>query len=182
MAGHRFVVILVVLAVGCGSPMKKVKWPVEVPTTVVRTRDGSIPPGTRVPVLATETLSSRQVAGDDPVTSTQQGFVVAHDVLGEDGAVLIASGTTVTAQVTRKVHRRVGKPGYVMVAFKTTTDVNGALVRLSDAPRKVRGKKRLGGVIAGSILLFPIGLLFLLLQGGDVTVEAGSGYMTEVVQ
>ena len=36
-------------------------------------------------------------------------------------------------------------------------------------------------VIAGSILLFPIGLLFLLLQGGDVTLEGGSGLTATVV-
>ena len=41
---------------------------------------------------------------------------------------------------------------------------------------------RLGGVIAGSILLFPIGLLFLLLQGGDVTLESGSGLTATVIE
>ena len=59
---------------------------------------------------------------------------------------------------------------------------NGTSVKLSDKPHRFTGRKRLAGVIVGSILLFPIGLLFLLLQGGDVTLESGSGLTATVVQ
>ena len=55
-------------------------------------------------------------------------------------------------------------------------------MRLSDKPHRFTGRKRLAGVIVGSILLFPIGLLFLLLQGGDVTLEGGSGLTATVIE
>ena len=53
--------------------------------------------------------------------------------------------------------------------------------RKTDAAHRPRAFGVSVSVIAGSILLFPIGLLFLLLQGGDVTLEDGAGLTATVV-
>jgi hypothetical protein len=135
-----------------------------------------------VPIRLAQAISSRDTDATEPVATEQQGFVVTQDVRGKAGAILIKGGTPVVAQVTRKLHERIGREGKVTIRFQRTTAANGATVKLSDAPHRFKGRKRLGGVIAGSILLFPIGLLFLLLQGGDVTLESGSGFTAVVVE
>jgi hypothetical protein len=116
------------------------------------------------------------------VFERQQGFVVAQDVRGQAGVLLISAGTPVVAEVTRKLHERLGREGKLVIRFDSTTGANGASVKLSREPHRFSGRKRLAGVIVGSILLFPIGLLFLLLQGGDVTLEGGSGFTATVIE
>jgi hypothetical protein len=166
---------------GCGSPMRNVKTPASTPVAPGTASTGSVPPGTQVPIRVVQAMSSRDTDSTEPVTTKQQGFVVAEDVRGKAGVVLISSGTPVVADVTRKLHERLGREGKLTIRFRSTTATNGATVKLSDTPNRFTGRKRLGGVIAGSILLFPIGLLFLLLQGGDVTLESGSGLTATVV-
>jgi len=166
---------------GCGSPMRSVTTPASAPVAPDTASTGAVPPGTQVPIRVVQAISSRDTDSTEPVATTQQGFVVAQHVRGKAGVVLISSGTPVVADVTRKLHERLGREGKLTVRFLRTTATNGSTVKLSDAPNRFTGKKRLGGVIAGSILLFPIGLLFLLLQGGDVTLEGGSGLTATVV-
>ena len=168
--------------VGCGSPMRSVTTPPSAPVAPGVLAVGAPPPGTQVPIRVIQAMSSRDTDSTEPVTTRQQGFVVAQDVRGKAGAILISGGTPVVAQVTRKLHERLGREGKLTIRFESTTAANGATVKLSDAPNRFTGRKRLGGVIAGSILLFPIGLLFLLLQGGDVTLESGSGLTATVIE
>lgn len=176
------VALLSASVVGCGSPMKSVTTPPSVPVAPDGVAVSAPSPGTQVPIRLTQAISSRDTDSTEPVTTEQQGFVVTQDVRGKAGAILIKGGTPVVAQVTRKLHERIGREGKVTIRFQRTTAANGATVKLSDAPHRFKGRKRLGGVIAGSILLFPIGLLFLLLQGGDVTLESGSGFTAVVVE
>ena len=184
---HRVVAVSIAVMLagasitGCGSPMRSVTTPASMPVAPNTTSTGVVPPGTQVPIRVVQAMSSRDTDSTYPVTTKQQGFVVAEDVRGKAGVVLISSGTPVVADVTRKLHERLGREGKLTIRFQRTTAANGATVQLSDAPNRFTGRKRLGGVIAGSILLFPIGLLFLLLQGGDVTLESGSGLTATVV-
>lgn len=166
---------------GCGSPMRRVTTPASMPVAPDTASTGVVPLGTQVPIRVVQAISSRHADSTEPVTRREQGFIVAADVRGKAGAILIASGTPVVAEVTRQLHERIGREGKVTIRFQSTTAANGTMVQLSDAPNRFTGRKRLGGVIAGSILLFPIGLLFLLLQGGDVTLESGSGLTAVVV-
>jgi len=141
-----------------------------------------VPPGTQIAVRTVQPLSSRDAQSKEPVFGRQQGFVVAQDVRGKAGVVLISAGTPVVAELTRKRHERMGREGKLIIRFESTTAANGAAVALGREPHRFTGRKRLAGVIVGSILLFPIGLLFLLLQGGDVTLESGSGFTATVVE
>jgi hypothetical protein len=151
---HRAVAVLALSTLlgfsvsGCGSPMRRVTTPASMPVAPDTASTGVVPLGTQVPIRVVQAISSRDADSTEPVTRREQGFIVAADVRGKAGAILIANGT---------------------------------MVQLNDAPSRFTGRKRLGGVIAGSILLFPIGLLFLLLQGGDVTLESGSGLTAVVV-
>lgn len=175
------VILLGAATTGCGSPMRSVTTPAPAPFAAGTSSTGTVPVGTPVPIRVVQALSSRESDSIDPVATRQQSFVVAHDVRGKAGVMLISSGTPVLADVTRKLHERLGREGKLTIRFQSTTATNGATVKLSDTPHRFTGRKRLGGVIAGSILLFPIGLLFLLLQGGDVTLEGGSGLTATVV-
>ena len=185
---HRVIALLMTATflggsvVGCGSPMKSVTTPPSTPVAPDGVAVSAPSPGTQVPIRLAQAISSRDTDSTEPVTTKQQGFVVTQDVRGQAGAILIKGGTPVVAEVTRKLHERIGREGKVTIRFQRTAAANGATVKLSDAPHRFKGRKRLGGVIAGSILLFPIGLLFLLLQGGDVTLESGSGFTAVVVE
>lgn len=166
---------------GCGSPMKSITTPAPAPVAPDPMASGRVPAGTQVPIKVVQAISSRDIDSKEPEVTKQQGFVVAEDVRGKAGVVLISQGTPVVADVTRKLHERLGREGKITIRFQTTKARTGATVKLSDKPIRFSGRKRLAGVIVGSILLFPIGLLFLLLQGGDVTLEDGSGLTATVV-
>lgn len=166
--------------IGCGSPMKSVRTPASAPLAPDSTSKERVPAGTQVPIAVTQPISSRDIDSKEPEVSREQGFVVAEDVRGKAGVVLISKGTPVVAQVMRKLHERLGREGKITIRFQSTTARNGTTVKLSDAPIRFSGKKRLAGVIVGAILV-PLGLLFLLLQGGDVTLESGSGLTATVV-
>ena len=162
-----------VVVAGCGSPMKMVK-PSGMATGSPFVIAGTDVPGTPVPVVAIADVSSRGL-GKYPVTTKESNlFFVAEDVMRSDGTVLIKKGTRVTASVTRKEHTRLARPGWLEVAFLSTTSASGTPVRLDERPVRFTGKSRKGGMIAGAIL---VSLLFLLRTGGDVTLQAGSTFV-----
>jgi hypothetical protein len=163
--------------------MRSVTTPTPVPVTSgTSSSSATVPAGTQIPIRTVQPLSSRDAPRKEPVFERQQGFVVAQDVRGQAGVLLISAGTPVVAEVTRKLHERLGREGKLVIRFDSTNGANGASVKLSREPHRFSGRKRLAGVIVGSILLFPIGLLFLLLQGGDVTLEGGSGFTATVIE
>lgn len=177
------VLLLASMGIGCGSPMRSVKTPPSSPVPADATATvQKVPAGTQVPVSVLHPLSSRDTDSTYGETVRHAGFVVAEDVRGQAGVVLIARGTPVVADVTRKIHERLGREGRLTIRLVSTKSTSGAAVKLDERPHRFTGRKRLAGVIVGSILLFPIGLLFLLLQGGDVTLESGSGLTATVVE
>ncbi len=131
--------------------------------------------GMEVPIVARRDISSRGASSKSPVTTEHAAtFAVAEDLLGADGSVVIAEGTPVAARITRKEHTRLARPGWVEIAFQTTTLADGTQIPLDDSPVRFEGKSRKGGMIAGAVL---VSLLFLLRTGGDVTVQAGSTFI-----
>lgn len=166
---------LAVASAGCGSPMKTVR-PSGLTTGSMYSVSGVDLPGTPIEIVAIHDISSRGV-GKNPVTTTESGlFAVAKHIVRSDGTVLIAKGTRVTAGVTRKEHTRVARPGWLEIGFISTQSATGAPVRLDERPVRFEGESRKPGMIAGAVLLFPTGLLFLLLSGSDVTLKAGSTF------
>jgi hypothetical protein len=65
--------------------------------------------------------------------------------------------------------------GWLEIAFLLTQSANGTPVRLDENAVRFKGKSRKGGMIAGAAL---VSLLFLLLTSGDVSVQAGSAFVS----
>jgi hypothetical protein len=101
-----------------------------------------------------------------------------QNVTNSKGTIVVHGGTEVMASVTRRKNPRIGRPGWIEVSFKTTTDANGALVRLDDSPHRLEGKNRVKGSITLAILTYGLGLLR---TGGDVTLPEGTGLVARVV-
>lgn len=177
ISGRICIAMLVTMSVataGCGSPMKTVR-PTGMATGSVFSVAGVEMPATPIPIVVLRDVTSRGV-GKYPVTTTESTmFAVSENVAGSDGTVLITKGTLVSAKVTRKEHTRLARPGWLEISFVSTKSASGALVRLDENAVRFEGKSRKGGMIAGAIL---VSLLFLLRTGGDVTVQAGSTFVS----
>jgi hypothetical protein len=170
--------LVLVTLTACGSPVRHVRTlqPEAVATT---SADEGVPPGTSIPVVAVLQIASRKAASDQPTTSGQQPyFVVMQDVANSEGTVVVHEGTEVMASVARRRNPRIGRPGWMEVSFKSTTGVNGTVVRLDDSPQRFEGKSRIKGSITLAVLTYGLGLLR---TGGDVTLPEGTGLVARVV-
>jgi len=170
-------IALVTLA-ACGSPVRHVRT-AQPEAVATQSADGDIPAGTSIPVVAVLQVASRDGVSKQPTTAGQQPyFAVMQNITNSEGTVVVHEGTRVMASVTRRKNPRIGRPGWIEVSFKTTTDANGALVRLDDSPQRLEGKNRVKGSITLAILTYGLGLLR---TGGDVTLPEGTGLVARVV-
>ena len=170
--------LLAVALSSCGSPVKNVQ---TVEPTALPTNSPSVavPAGTTIPVIALADIASREGASSQPTATGQQPiFAVLSDVTNERGAVVVPAGTEVYASVTRRKNPRVGRPGWIEVSFKSTTGVDGNVVRLDDSPQRFEGKSRVKGSVTLGVLTYGLGLLR---RGGDVTLPEGSPLAATVV-
>jgi hypothetical protein len=171
------ILALVTLA-ACGSPVRHVRT-AQPEAVATESADGGIPAGTSIPVVAVLQVASRDGVSKQPTTTGQQPyFAVMQNITNSEGTVVVHEGTQVMASVTRRKNPRIGRPGWIEVSFKTTTDANGALVRLDDSPQRLEGKNRVKGSITLAILTYGLGLLR---TGGDVTLPEGTGLVARVV-
>lgn len=164
--------------VACGSPVRHVR--TTQPEAVATSSDTEgVPPGTSIPVVAVLPIASRDAASEKPTSTGQQPyFAVLEDVTNSRGAVVVQKGTVVMANVARRKNPRIGRPGWMEVSFKSTTDANGGVVRLDDAPQRFEGKSRIKGSVTLAVLTYGLGLLR---TGGDVTLQEGTGLVARVV-
>ncbi len=100
------------------------------------------------------------------------------DVTNRDGTVVVHKGTVVMASIERRKNPRIGRPGWMEVSFKSTTDANGSVVRLDDSPQRFEGKSRIKGSVTLAVLTYGLGLLR---TGGDVTLPEGTSLVARVV-
>lgn len=163
---------------GCGSPIRYVK-PTPGTAAATSSSNATVPPGTVIPVTSVVEIASRAGTSAGPTNQGQeQSFIVAQDVVNSQGSVVVKKDTPVLATTTLQQHRRIGRPGFISISFKSTTAANGTVVRLDDSPQRFEGQNRLGGSIA--LAFFTMGL-GLLRTGGDVTLPKGSGLTASVV-
>jgi hypothetical protein len=112
----------------------------------------TIPDGTEISAVTTETLSSKTAHEDDPVT-----FKVNEDVI-VDGSVVIAKGTILKGVVTNaKKSGAFGKAGELNVRIDTTTAVDGQKIKVRASKGK-EGDSKTGATIALVVLFGPLGL------------------------
>ncbi len=169
---------LALTLVACGSPVRQVRT-TQPEAVATRSDTEGVPPGTSIPVVAVLPIASRDAASEKPTSTGQQPyFAVLEDVTNSRGTVVVQKGTVVMANVARRKNPRIGRPGWMEVSFKSTTDANGGVVRLDDAPQRFEGKSRIKGSVTLAVLTYGLGLLR---TGGDVTLPEGTGLVARVV-
>lgn len=170
--------LVCVALTACGSPVRQVRTakPDAVATT---SADRAVPAGTSIPVVALLQMASRDGVSENPTSTGQEPyFAVSEDVTNREGTVVVRKGALVMASVARRKNPRVGRPGWMEVSFKTTTDADGSVIRLDDSPQRFDGKSRVKGSVTLAVVTFGLGLLR---TGGDVTVPEGTGLIARVV-
>jgi hypothetical protein len=168
---------LVTLA-ACGSPVRQVRT-AQPEAVATKSDQAGVPAGTSIPVVAVLQIASREAVSEKPTSTGQQPyFAVLEDVTNSEGTIVVHKGTLVMANVARRKNPRIGRPGWMEVSFKSTTDANGNVVRLDDSPQRFEGKSRIKGSVTLAVLTYGLGLLR---TGGDVTLPEGTGLVAQVV-
>lgn len=157
---------LALLSGGCGWNVYR---PASVPSSSTFA-DAALPQGTRVPI----TLLDPVVTGNGSAASAS--WAVAHDVRGISGEVVIPAGSSAFVAVRERPHRRIGRPGVLVIEAIGANDRNGGLVRLVGRT-EVRGQSR-GGRVAGftigmAFVYPPLNLLHLLHRGDAAEISPG---------
>jgi len=131
-------------------------------------------PGTVVPVVAAEPISSSE---DQALRAPV--LVAAVDVPDDSGSVVIRAGAPVDGIVVSRGARRIGRPGWVYVELRAVQAVDGTYVPLVGAAR-LDGRGRRGAAIglgiSMSLVFSYIGPLFLLIRGCDVRLDPGVAF------
>ena len=180
LGARRLLTLWLVMGIaGCGSPTRYVRTPA-LGVANTKTTGTSVPPQTPISIVSVANIASRDGVPDEPMMRERRDlFVVADDLLDREGEVAVRKGTPVTATVTLREHRRIGRPGWVLVTFKTTQAVDGKVLDLDESPRLespyyFEGQSRFPGSIALAVFTSGLGLLR---TGGDVIVPRGSNFV-----
>lgn len=114
-----------------------------------------------------------------------QGRVVA-DVYAEDGkTILIQRGAPVKIHATYQDNGATGKAGKIMINGASTIAVDGKTISLYTNNMEFKGKGKGGlawGLGIGTGLVTIVGLLFLLIKGGDAKIPAGTSIQNVTVE
>jgi len=108
--------------------------------------------------------------------------IVETDVYSADGSrVLIKAGTPAFIEFTAEQNGSWGKAGKICLTHATTKTIDNKRVSLRLSSCK-KGGSKLGGVIALSVLLFPIGLISGCMKGSMPKFQQGTTFNTSVMQ
>lgn len=108
--------------------------------------------------------------------------IVETDVYSADGStVLITAGTPAQIEYSAESNGSWGKPGRICLSHATTKTIDNKKVALRLSSCKNGGSK-LGGVIALSVLLFPIGLISGCMKGSMPKISQGTTFNASVMQ
>lgn len=127
-----------------------------------------VPDGTRVELELTSTI-----VGKNTNVGSRVDFTVVQAVK-VNGRTVIDRGASAWGKVTnKKKGRRWGRAGKLEIALEGVTGVDGRQIPIRGEQSK-KGGNRVVLVVVLVILLFPIGLLFGLLRGGNARIPAGT--------
>ena len=133
--------------------------------------------GTQVVMRVTEDFDGKNIADNGIINA-----IIEADVYSADGStVLIAAGTPATLEYTAESNGSWGKAGKICItnAFTKTVDNKRVPLRLSFCKN---GGSKIGGVIALSVLLFPIGLISGCMKGSMPKIQSGTPFNASVMQ
>ena len=133
--------------------------------------------GTGVVLRLNETFKA-----DNKVDTGVIPATVTDDVYSADGSrILIAAGTPAQIEFNAEKNGSCGKAGQICLTHATTKTIDNKRVSLRLSSCK-KGGSTLGGVIALSVLFFPLGLISLCMKGSMPKLEQGSTFNATVVQ
>lgn len=108
--------------------------------------------------------------------------IVDNDVYSADGSqIVVKSGTPATIEFYAESNGSWGKAGKVCMtrASTRTVDNKKVMLRLSSCKK---GGSKIGGVIALSVFLFPIGLISGCMKGSMPKIPNGTTFNTTTTQ
>lgn len=133
--------------------------------------------GTNIVLRINENFKANNKAESGSINS-----IVETDVYSADGSkVLIKAGTPAFIDFSLEPNGPCGKAGKICLtnAFTKTIDNKRVSLRLSSCKN---GGSKLGGVIALSVILFPLGLISLCMKGSMPKIPQGTTFNASVVQ
>jgi hypothetical protein len=124
---------------------------------------------TPLKVKISKELSSDKAQVGDVIT-----FTVVEN-LKVDGKIVIESNTEVVGEVIEaEKARSLGRPGKLDFTINSIKSVDGQIIKLRSTAKKIVGKNKTGGVIAGAVIIAP---LALFIKGKNVTVEKDKEFL-----
>ena len=133
--------------------------------------------GTGVVLRLNETFKADNKAETGIIPAT-----VTDDVYSADGSrILIAAGTSAQIEFNAEKNGSCGKAGQICLTHATTKTIDNKRVSLRLSTCK-KGSSTLGGVIALSVVFFPLGLISLCMKGSMPKLEQGSTFNATVTQ
>jgi hypothetical protein len=129
----------------------------------------TLPEGTVLKVVLTESLSSRDAKVGDIVHFKVSEPVKVNEV------VVIDSNTTVLGEVIEAERSRsLGRAGKLDFSISSVKTADGQNVKLRVTSKKMTGQKTTGGVVAAAIIFTPIALF---IKGKNVTIDEGKEFL-----
>lgn len=151
--------------------------PIEALAQSSNNRSNVLENGTQMVLRINENFKSDNKAESGSINS-----IVETDVYSADGTkVLIKAGTPAFIEFTAEPNGSCGKAGKICLnnAYTKTIDNKRVSLRLSSCKN---GGSKLGGVIALSVIFFPLGLISLCMKGSMPNIPQGTTFNASVMQ
>lgn len=133
--------------------------------------------GTQLVLRVNETFKADNKADSGTISS-----IVETDVYSSDGSqVLIKAGTPAFIEFSAEPNGSWGKAGKICLTHAITKTIDNRSVPLRLSSCKNGGSK-LGGVIALSVLLFPLGLISGCMKGSMPRIQQGTTFNASTMQ
>ncbi len=151
--------------------------PFEVLAQTAGNRGNLLETGTQMVLRVNENFKADNKADTGIINS-----VVETDVYSADGTkVLIKAGTPAYIEFSAEPNGSWGKAGKICLTHATTKAIDNKKVSLRLSSCK-KGGSKIGGVIALSVLLFPLGLISGCMKGSMPKIQEGTTFNATVVQ
>lgn len=140
-------------------------------------RNNILENGTQLVLRVNENFKTENKAESGSIIS-----VVENDVYSADGArILIKAGTPAYIEFSAEPNGSWGKAGKICMtsAYTKTVDNKNVPLRLSSCKK---GNSKLGGVIALSVIFFPLGLISGCMKGSMPKIAQGTTFNAIVMQ
>ena len=167
---NRVISCVLIIALLCCAPLEGM-------AQSPNTRSNVLENGTNLVLRVNENFKADNNAESGSINS-----IVETDVYSADGSkVLIKAGTPALIDFTLEPNGSCGKAGKICLtnAYTKTIDNKRVSLRLSSCKN---GGSKLGGVIALSVIFFPLGLISLCMKGSMPKIPQGTTFNALVIQ